>query len=414
MQCETLNIAICNLYYCNMNHHLRKIMKKNIILTALFVMVCWSTFAQQALSGGSDLVSPEVHENKTVTFRIFAPKAAEVKLTGDWMPADGRMPGAAAMSKDKDGLWTYTSPVLPSNLYNYSFLIDGLKSTDQNNVYLIRDVASLTNIFTIPGDRADRYDVKDVPHGTVAKRWYDSPGNNMRRRVTVYTPPGYGTAKEKLPVLYLLHGMGGDEEAWPALGRATQILDNLIAQGKAKPMIVVMPNGNVTQQAAPGESAKGFYKPTFQLPNTMDGKFEETFPDVMKFIESNYRVSNKKADRAIAGLSMGGYHSLHISRFYPNTFDYIGLFSPAVLPDRKASSVVYKDFEQTLKKQKDNGYRLYWIGIGKTDFLYKNVTDYRAQLDKIGLKYTYQESEGGHTWTNWRDYLSTFVPLLFQ
>lgn len=389
-------------------------MKRTLILSAFFVMMYMSSYAQQAIFDHSNLVSPEVHENKTVTFRILAPKAAEVKLSGDWMPADGRNAGTVAMTKDEKGLWSYTTPALTSNLYNYSFIVDGLKTTDQNNVYLIRDVASLTNIFTIPGDRADLYDVKDVPHGTVAKRWYDSPGNQKKRRLTVYTPPGYETSKEKLPVLYLLHGMGGDEEAWPALGRATEILDNLIAQGKAKPMIVVMPNGNVAQQAAPGASSKGFYKPTFQLPNTMDGKMEETFPDILKFIESNYRVGTKKSDRAIAGLSMGGYHSLHISRFYPNMFDYIGLFSPAVLPDQKATSVVYKDFESTLKKQMDNGYRLYWIGIGKTDFLYKNVSDYRSRLDKMGMKYTYQESEGGHTWTNWRDYLSVFVPLLFK
>jgi enterochelin esterase family protein len=208
--------------------------------------------------------------------------------------------------------------------------------------------------------------------------------------------------------------MGGDEEAWIALGRTSQILDNLIAQGKAKPMIVVMPNGNVAQQAAPGESPKGLYKPNMQLPNTMDGTYESTFMDIVKFVESNYRVKADKADRAIAGLSMGGYHSLHISRYYPNTFDYVGLFSAAIMPNDGVESKVYQNFDETLKAQIDNGYKLYWIGIGKTDFLYQANTDYRAKLDGMGMKYTYVETEGGHVWTNWRIYLSEFVPLLFK
>ena len=264
------------------------------------------------------------------------------------------------------------------------------------------------------GDKGNLYKVNKVAHGTVARRWYNSPGNGMERRMTIYTPAGYETSKAKYPVLYLLHGMGGDEEAWIALGRTSQILDNLIAQGKAKPMIVVMTNGNVSQEAAPGESTLGMYKPTFQLPNTMDGKFEETFTDVIKFIEGNYRVKAEKSGRAIAGLSMGGFHSLHISRYYPNTFDYVGLFSAAIMADAKVTSKVYENVDSTLKAQMKNGYKLYWIGIGKADFLYKNVTEYRAKLDGMGMKYTYRESEGGHTWTNWRTYLSEFAPLLFK
>jgi enterochelin esterase-like enzyme len=146
----------------------------------------------------------------------------------------------------------------------------------------------------------------------------------------------------------------------------------------------------------------------------MDGKFEETFSDVIKFIESNYRVKAEKSGRAIAGLSMGGFHSLHISRYYPNTFDYVGLFSAAIMADSKVTSKVYADLDGTLKTQMKNGYKRYWIGIGNADFLYKNVTEYRAKLDSMGMKYTYRESEGGHTWTNWRVYLSEFAPLLFK
>jgi len=318
------------------------------------------------------------------------------------------------MTKDEKGIWSYATKPLDSDLYSYSFLVDGLKTTDPNNVYLIRDVASVFNVFIVGGGKADLYKVNKVPHGTVARRWYDSPGNSLTRRITIYTPFGYESSKEKYPVLYLLHGMGGDEEAWIALGRTSQILDNLIAQGKAKPMIVVMTNGNVAQEAAPGESSLGMYKPTFQLPNTMDGKFEETFTDVIKFVESNYRVKAEKSGRAIAGLSMGGYHSLHISRYYPNTFDYVGLFSAAVMPDAKVTSKVYADIDGTLNIQMKNGYKLYWIGIGKSDFLFKFNEEYRAKLDKMGMKYVYRESEGGHTWTNWRVYLSEFTPLLFK
>lgn len=390
-------------------------MRKHILLTlSIVLMIVFQTPAQQALGGATEIVSPEVRVDNTVTFRFLAPDAKEVKVSGDWMPSQGWTPGSESMTRDDKGTWTYTTAALPSDLYSYSFIVDGLKTTDPANVYLIRDVATVFNVFMVGGGKADLYKVNKVPHGTVARRWYPSPGNELERRLTIYTPAGYESSKEKYPVLYLLHGMGGDEEAWIALGRSSQILDNLIAQGKAEPMIVVMTNGNVAQEAAPGESSLGWYKPTFQLPHTMDGKFEETFTDVIQFVESNYRVKAHKSSRAIAGLSMGGYHSLHISRYYPNTFDYVGLFSAAIMPNDKATSKVYENVDSTLDAQMKNGYKLYWIGIGKTDFLYKNVTDYKAKLDAMGMKYTYVETEGGHTWTNWRVYLSEFAPLLFK
>jgi enterochelin esterase-like enzyme len=393
-----------------------------LIISLLILSVSINTQAQQALWGAPQIVSPEINSDKTVTFRIQAPNADSVQITGDFLPpqkiktpyGDFDSPGIANLKKDDKGIWSFTSQPLGSDLYLYNVIIDGFKTTDPNNVYMIRDVSSVFNIFITGGGKGDLYTVNKVPHGTVTRRWYDSPGNGMARRITIYTPPGYESTNEKYPVFYLLHGMGGDEEAWIALGRTSQILDNLIAQGKAKPMIVVMTNGNVAQEAAPGESCLGLQKPGMMLPNTMDGKFEETFPDVIKFIESNYRVKADKADRAIAGLSMGGFHSLHISRYYPNTFDYVGLFSAAILPDNKVTSKVYDNLDGTLQTHMKNGYKLYWIGIGKADFLYKNVTDYRAKLDGMGMKYTYFETEGGHTWTNWRVYLSQFAPLLFK
>ncbi|MCX2429518.1 alpha/beta hydrolase [Pedobacter sp. GR22-10] len=385
-------------------------MKKLILNFLLFTSL--GAYAQENLNFNNqkEITSPEIHADKSVTFRLSAPQAKKVELQGDLLAA----PGIARMKKQADGLWTYTTSPLKPELYSYSFIVDGLKIRDASNVYQIRDVASVVNVLIVGGGKADNYLVADVPHGTVAKRWYNSPGNGIERRVTIYTPPGYETGKTKYPVLYLLHGMGGDEEAWAALGRTPQILDNLIAAGKAKPMIVVMPNGNVAQQAAPGEDIKGFYKPTMQLPHTMDGKMEETFPDIIKFVESNYRVNAKPSQRAIAGLSMGGFHSLHTSRFYPKTFDYVGLFSPAIMPFGKTESPVYANVDATLQNQFKNGVKLYWIGIGKTDFLYQAVSDYRKKLDGINAKYTYVESEGGHTWSNWRDYLVLFAPQLFQ
>lgn len=390
-------------------------MKKRYLFTFyILLLFVFTSVGQQALFGGQNIVSPEVHDDNRVTFRFMAPGATEVKLMGDWMPGVGWTPGSVVMTKDGNGLWSYTTEPLHSDLFGYSFSVDGIRTTDPNNVYLIRDVASVTNVFITKGGIGDLYSVNNVPHGTVTRRWYESPGLDKTRRVTVYTPPGYENGTEKYPVLYLLHGMGGDEEAWIALGRTSQILDNLIAQGKAKPMIVVMTNGNVAQEAAPGESSLGLYKPTMQLPNTMDGTMEQTFIDVIRFVDQQYRTIPEKKGRAIAGLSMGGYHSLHISRYYPETFDYIGLFSPAIMPDARVQSKVYESFDETLQKQMENGYKLYWIAIGKTDFLFKHVADYRAKLDQMKMPYIYRESEGGHTWTNWRVYLSEFVPMLFQ
>jgi len=389
-------------------------MKSKISVLILLVLLVINANAQQALSGGTQITSPEINDDKTVTFRFYAPNATELQITGDWMPFKGWVPGSALMKKGEDGVWTYTTESLESDLYSYSVILDGVKILDPNNVYVIRDVASVFNVFIVGEGNGDLYKVNKVPHGSVIRRWYHSPENSMTRRITIYTPPGYEQDnKVAYPVLYLLHGMGGDEEAWISLGRSAQIMDNLIAQGKAKPMIVVMPNGNVVQEAAPGESSKGYYKPSFQLDHTMDGVYEASFSDIINFVEENYRVKANKSHRAIAGLSMGGFHSLHISRYYPNTFDYIGLFSAAILPNEQVKSKVYENLNETLAVQKENGYKLYWIGMGKTDFLYKAGQEYRTRLDSLGMKYTYVESEGGHTWKNWRDYLSQFVPLLF-
>lgn len=390
-------------------------------LTALTValLIGVTMFAQQALWGTAPVVSPEIHDNNTVTFRFKASKAVRVQLTGDFLPvqknAKFEAPGIVDLKEGQEGVWEYTTPEpLKPELYSYSFIVDGLRMNDPANVYLIRDVSTLTNVFIIGGDRADFYKVNPVPHGTVSRIWYDSPALGLERRMTVYTPVGYETSGKRYPVLYLLHGMGGDEEAWISLGRTAQILDNLIAQGKARPMIVVMPNGNASQEAAPGESSRGMVPPTMQLPKTMEGSYEQAFPEIVKFIDKNYRTIKSKSGRAIAGLSMGGFHSLHISKQYPDMFNYIGLFSAAIMPNKEVSSPIYENMEGKLKVQFDKNPALYWIAIGKTDFLYKANEEYRKLLDEKGYKYTYYESDEGHIWKNWRIYLTEFVPMLFR
>ncbi len=388
--------------------------RKLIMTTASVALLQFPLNAQQALGGGTEIVSPEIHDDHSVTFRLAARGAREVSLSGEWMPAEGWIPGKVAMHKDQNGVWSLTTEVLEPELYGYFFLVDGLRVNDPGNPFLVRDIATVTNIFIVEGDPGDLYRVKDVPHGTVTRRWYDSPGLGMDRRLTVYTPPGYENSGEKYPVLYLLHGAGGDEEAWPTLGRAAQIMDNLIATGKASPMIVVMPNGNVIQDATPGEGSDGFYTPRFMVPRTMDGTFEETFRDIMDFVEENYRVKPGKAHRAIAGLSMGGFHSLHISKYYPDAFDYIGLFSAAILPGQNVESKVYQDLDGGLRRQMENGYKLYWIGCGRTDFLYQSNVQYKEKLESMGMPHVFVESDGGHIWKNWRTYLTEFVPLLFK
>lgn len=398
-------------------------MKKHVFLNLIFFFTLILTSqAQEAIFRAQNIISPEVHQDGSVTFRLFAPNAQSVQVSGDFLPSvkietqmgpmDG--PGKTELKKDENGVWSFKSQPLKSELYSYSFTIDGFTTTDPNNPFLIRDVANVTNVFIVGDGQADLYRTQDVPHGSVTRRWYDSPRLEMDRRLTIYTPPGYEKSNAKYPVLYLLHGAGGDEEAWIALGRTAQIMDNLIAEGKVTPMIVVMPNGNVIQDGAPGEGSKGFYKPQFMVPKTMDGTYEGAFKDIISFVESNYQVKADKANRAIAGLSMGGYHSLHISRYYPNTFDYVGLFSAAIMAREDATGKVYSDFDNTLKAQMDNGYKLYWIAIGKTDFLYDANKEFRSKLDDMGMDYEYVESEGGHIWRNWRVYLTQFAPQLFK
>lgn len=373
-------------------------------VACIFAALCSN--AQQELWGGAK-GSPQINEDHTVTFRIKAPYASNVKLRLDYH-AD------SAMIRSADGVWSLTTHVLKPDLYRYNFIVDDVKTLDPENVYVMRDVSTLMNMFIIKGEHSDLLAVNDVAHGEVHSVWYHSPSLKTDRRMMIYTPAGYDNDNKLYPVLYLLHGSGGDETAWLEQGRTAQVLDNLIAQGKAEPMIVVMPNGNVDEQAAPGATARGLIAPTFAHRHWMEGTFEESFADVISYVDTHFRTDANKHGRAIAGLSMGGYHSLYISANNPSMFDYIGLFSAAITPRRDVKSRIYENIEEKLKVQFAQMPKLYWIGIGHDDFLYKDNAAFRMLLNRNEYKYVYRESDGGHEWRNWRLYLTEFVPLLFK
>ena len=409
-------------------------MKKLSLIFAFAIMFMANAFAQQALFSGKTLVSPEINADKTVTFRLYAPKAVTVQLTGDFLPkttvqtpfgvqeSDG-----VADLKEENGVWTYTTPQpLAPELYSYKFKVNGMDMLDPSNVYRTRDITTFVNIFIITnekGDCGDLYSVNNVPHGNVNRVWYDSPTLGTKRRMTIYTPPTYEEGG-KYPVLYLLHGAGGDEEAWPALGRQAQILDNLIAEGKAKPMIVVMTNGNANCDAAPGEWHKGFYTPSFMGHNEgtqPKATTEEAYKDVMKYVENHYRVLKGQNNTAICGLSMGGYHTYAISKLNPGKFGYIGLFSAAI---QMGQSNHGNDINSAIKADDKTAAqlkalfaakpKLYWIAIGKTDFLYDQNKTYRQYLTENNYPFEYFETGEGHIWKNWRIYLSKFATMVFK
>ena len=402
---------------------------KKLFIAVAALAIGLSANAQQALWGGPSVESPVINEDGTVTFRFMAPKAIKVEVTGDFLPTEkvevefngNKMtfdaPGVGELKEGKGGVWEYTTPfVVAPDMYNYTFRVDGVSQIDPHNMWVNRDVASLTSVLLVPapGERSDLYAIHKVPHGTVSKVWYHSETAGFDRRLTVYTPAGYETSKAKYPVLYVLHGIGGDEDAWVTQGRATQILDNLIARGEAKPMIVVFTNGNISCEAAPLENADGYVNPTMSLPKTMEGTFEKSFPEIVKFIDSRYRTIAKKQSRAICGLSMGGFHTLNISLNYPDMFNYSGMFSAAIGVSDPSISPLYQDFDKKLATYFAKKPALLWIGIGKTDFLIQSNNEFRAKLDANGFPYKYMETDGGHIWKNWRIYLTEFVPLLFK
>lgn len=433
-------------------------MKRIIILSLLNVILAFVCMAQSKAN------SPVINPDNTVTFNFFRPDADEVVLKGSFIPSKeyiktevGTLSKSGKVKMKKQGdTWTYTTGVLPSEFYTYHFEVDDRQFVDPQNPNVVRDIADSLSYFVIKGGIGDDYVTRNVPHGTIKKVWYPSTLNGMKkRRMSIYLPKAYSLNKQKrFPVLYLLHGSGGDEDAWEGCGRVAQILDNLIAEGRCEPMIVVMPNGNAELAAAPGSDPNNpNQKPSAMNTSSMLGQIESVFMnEVVDFVDDNYRTINDKAHRAIAGLSLGGLHTLFISLNNPTKFDYVGLFSAQTtnalndkrigsmqkigeawnelksnLPfigggsvDRKISSLtskelsIYDDIDDKLKVQFSPAPKLYYIAVGRDDFVKKLNDDWRKKLDSKGYKYYYNETDGGHTWENWRKYLVDFLPRIFK
>ena len=356
------------------------------------------------------VVSPDIKSDNSVTFSLYAPEATNVTLNGSWM-AQGT---TGTFEKNSEGVWSITVGPLEPSMYHYNLIVDGVRAIDPGNPKAQRDGVNYASTLIIPGTGSEIFEVNNVPHGALSKVWYNSPSLGLYRRMYIYTPPGYEENNEKYPVLYLLHGGGGDEDTWSSLGRANYILDNLIAQGKAKPMIVVMTNGNSDQTAAITDRKLA---PTAGAMNTMASN---VFPnslinDVMPYIEKNYRTINNKENRAIAGLSMGGLQTQIISANNPGLFDYMGVFSMGIQMELgEVTTNLIKSYDENLDKVKRNNYKLFYIAVGVEDFVYEGVKLLREKLDEHDFKYIYNETSGGHTWANWRNYLSDFAPRLFK
>lgn len=430
---------------------------KEIISILILLAVCTRTCMAQ-----SGIAAPIINSDHTVTFTYTDPEAEEVYVKGSFIPRKNLLgpfgkSGKYRMEKDGDR-WTFTTDTLSSELYTYTFQVDDREITDPMNPEVTRDIADSLSCFVIRGGIADDYVVKKVPHGTVKKVWYPSSLKEFKnRRMTVYLPAGYSLKKNrnrKYPVLYLLHGSGGDEDAWSDGGRAIQILDNLIAEGRCKPMIVVMPNGNVNLAAAPGSDPDNpDVKPSANNTSSMLGAFESSFmTDIVSYVDKHYRTISNKSNRAIAGLSLGGLHTLFISLNNPKDFDYIGLFSAQTtnalgnksidtmqkigeawsdlienLPFIKGGKVdkaisrytsdelsIYNDVDEKLKIQFLKPPKLYYIACGDDDFVKKLNDIWRQKLKSGGYDFYYNETDGGHTWENWRKYLVDFLPRIFK
>lgn len=377
-------------------------MKKKLFFTIICLSVFAVTFSQELANfRRAPIVSPEIGE-KTVTFRIAASQAKLVRLYGSWMRS---FDSSVNMLQDTAGVWSVSIPKPQPELYTYNFIVDGFTVNDVNNVLLQRDGTRYLSVLLVPGDLTANY-FEAGKRGNLSKVWYDSPTIGKSRRMYIYTPYGYNSGTAKYPVLYLLHGGGGDEDAWVTMGRACQILDNLIEKKLAVPMICVMPNGNPTQEAAK----------TLLLP---EGTYDRTDPkfanlyvnslvkDIIPYVEKNYRVIASPEARAVSGLSMGGGHTMSVTNEYPGLFGYILPLSMGIRADQP-------DIDSKLQGIKKAGYKLYWIGCGDEDFTFEGAKLLDQALTRNGMEHTFHVSGGGHTWSNWRIYLNTFGPLLFK
>lgn len=377
-----------------------------LIIAAWLATLTFPSSTQAQRRGGPQgprVVSPEVKDGK-VAFRVLAPNAEAVRLTGSDIPGVGR---GADMTKNSEGVWETTFDIAPG-YYRYNFNVDGLSVIDPRNPSTSESNANTWSLLGVPG--ADWMDTKDVPHGAVAEVTYHSSSLNRFRRMHVYTPPGYQNGEGTFPVFYLLHGAGDSDDSWSTVGRAGFILDNLIAAGKAKPMIVVMPAGHV------GAFRFGGPRPT------VDEFSQDFLKDVIPYIEENYRVRTDRGSRAMAGLSMGGGQTLNIGIPHLEKFAYLGVYSSGVFGiagGRGGNQPQGPSFEEQYKAILDDaklkeGLKLFWFATGKDDFLIDTSRATVEMFRKHGFEVTFKETDGAHTWINWREYLNEFAPKLFQ
>jgi enterochelin esterase family protein len=356
------------------------------------------------------VVSPEVLPDRRIVFRLLAPQAQNVRITGTDIPplAGGRGGAPAAteastMRKAENGVWEVTLGPVPPSSYRYNFNVDGVSVIDPTNPATSESNTNTWSLVHVPG--AEFMDTRQVPHGGVTSVTYYSTALKRFRRMHVYTPPGYELGRNRFPVFYLLHGAGDSDASWSSVGRAGFILDNLIDAKKAKPMVVVMTAGHTSRA------------PFAVLPGALPGdEFADDFTnDVMPYIEKNYRVLTDRPNRAMAGLSMGGSQTLNIAFLHPDKFAYIGVFSSGaglgggqITDWESAHKAGLAD--ASLKK----GLRLLWLSTGVDDFVLANSRSTVEMLKRNGFTPVFKESAGGHTWLNWQDYLNEFAPQLFQ
>jgi enterochelin esterase family protein len=397
------------------------------------LVLSWSMSAQQAAPGRAApapaqarapqapaVTSPEVLPDRRIVFRIYAPQAQAVRLVGSDIPGLGQ---AGQMNKAENGVWeTAVGPIEPG-AYRYNFNVDGLSVMDPRNPSVSESNNNAWSLLYVPG--LEFMDTKDVPHGAVASVTYYSKTLKRFRRMHVYTPPGYETSTQKYPIFYLLHGAGDCDDSWTSVGRAGFILDNVIAAKKAKPMVVVMPAGHTSQTGM----GRGAAPARGGVPDFNDEFVQEFLNDIMPFAELRYRVLTTRQNRAIAGLSMGGAHTLNIAIPNLDKFAYIGVYSSGIfglvpMPGRGGAPATPPanpgpSWEERNKAQLDNpafkkGLKLFWFATGTDDFL---IGTTRATVDlfkKYGFTPVLKESPGAHTWINWRNYLNEFALQLFQ
>ena len=373
-------------------------------MSALLLLSLSATSALAQWQRGPRVVSPEVDGQK-VTFRMLAPDATGVKLSSSDIPGLGRE--GVAMAKGEEGVWEITQETKPG-YYRYKFDVDGLAMNDPRNPATSESNGTNWSLVGVSG--TEWMDTQNVPHGAVAEVTYHSSSLKRFRRMHVYTPPGYQKAAGTYPVFYLLHGAGDCDDSWTTVGRAGFILDNLLAAKKAKPMVVVMTAGHAGPMRFGG-------------PRPAVDEFSQDFVnDVMPYIEKNYRVKTDRAHRAIAGLSMGGGQTLSIGIPHLEKFAYLGVYSSGIFgiiprPNRPAPEG--PTFEEKHKDVLDNaklkeGLKLFWFATGKDDFLVETSRATVEMFKKHDFDVVYEEGEGGHTWTVWRNYLHEFAPKLFQ